>query len=139
MKKAKQSVVFHFNFIGHSNSNPKIVRIQLYPEYTKVDFGYTAREIYYRGGWIRMASDTFIEIIETGERFTLQLTENIPIAPVHHYFESKKDWRYYSLFFPPIPMQDCTINITEVENGTPNDFNYYNLPLRMEEAMELLE
>ena len=139
MKKAKKSVVFHFHFNGHSNSNPKIVRIQLYPEYTKVDFGYTAREIYYRGGWIRMASDTFIEIIETGERFTLINAENIPLAPIHHYFESKKDWRYYSLFFPPIPMQDCTINIIEVENGTPNDFNYYNLPLRMEEGMELLE
>jgi hypothetical protein len=86
-----------------------------------------------------MAPDTFIEIVETGKRYTLQLAENIPIAPVQHYFESQKDWRYYSLFFPPIPMHDCSINIIEVENGTPNDFNYYGIKLRMEEGVEILE
>ena len=139
MKKAKQSVVFHFNLKGHSNSNPKIVRIQLYPEYTKVDFGYTAREIYYRGGWIKMASGSFLEVVETSQRYRLELAENIPVAPLQHHFESKKDWRYYSLYFSPIPMQDCTINIIEVENGTPNDFNYYGIELRMEEGMEILE
>ena len=80
-----------------------------------------------------------IEIVETGKRYILQLAENIPIAPVHHYFESKKDWRYYSLFFPSIPHQDCTINIIEVENGLFRDFNYYGVKLRMEEGMEILE
>ena len=139
MKKNYSNRVFHLNHLGHGEANPAVLRVSLYADYTKIDFGYITTDTYDNGGWIRMASDTFIEIIETGERYTLQLTENIPIAPVHHYFESKKDWRYYSLFFPPIPMQDCTINIIEVENGTPNDFNYYNLPLRMEEAMELLE
>jgi hypothetical protein len=36
-------------------------------------------------------------------------------------------------------MHDCSINIIEVENGTPNDFNYYGIKLRMEEGMEILE
>jgi hypothetical protein len=40
-----------------------------------------------------MASDTFIEIVETIQRFTLQFAKNIPIAPDQHYFESKKAWR----------------------------------------------
>ena len=139
MKKNNINRVFHLNQLGHGDANPIILRVSLFVEYTKIDFGYTTTDKYENGGWIRMASDAFIEIIETGKRYTLQLAENIPIAPVHHYFESQKDWRYYSLYFSPIPMQDCTINIIEVENGTPNDFNYYNLPLRMEEGIELLE
>ncbi len=139
MKNSNLSKVFHFNREGHSRTNPKLVRIQLHPEYTKVDFGYIAREIYYRGGWIKMASGSFLEVIETGKRYQLQLAENIPIAPIQHHFESKKDWRYYSLYYLPIPMQDCTINIIEVENGTLNDFNYYDIQLRMENGMEVLE
>jgi hypothetical protein len=139
MHHNKQSVVFHFDHTGHSRTNAKLVRIQLTSEFTKVDFGYNARDLYIKGGWIRMAPDTFIEIVETGQRYTLQLAENIPIAPVHHYFESQKDWRYYSLFFPSIPQQDCSINIIEVENGLFRDFNYYDVKLRMEEGMEILE
>lgn len=139
MKNSNLSKVFHFNLEGHSRTNPKLVRIQLHQEYTKVDFGYTTSEIYYRGGWIKIASGSFLEVIATGKRYQLQLAENIPIAPIQHHFESKKDWRYYSLYYLPIPMQDCSINIVEVENGTLNDFNYYDIQLRMENGMEVLE
>lgn len=139
MKKDTKKRVFHLNQLGHGDSNPILLRICLFAEYTKIDFGYTTTDIYDNGGWIKIASDTFIEIIETGKRYTLQLAENIPIAPVQHYFESQKDWRYYSLFFPPIPQQKCSLNIIEDENGTPNDFNYYGIKLSMEEGMEILE
>lgn len=139
MKKNINNRVFHLNHLGHGDANPILLRVNLFTEYTKIDFGYTTTDKYDNGGWIRIASDTFIEIIETGQRYTLQLAENIPISPVHHYFESQKDWRYYSLLFPPIPYQDCTLNIIEVENGTPNDFNYYGVELKMAEGMEILE
>jgi hypothetical protein len=139
MKKDTKNRVFHLNQFGHGDTNPILLRVSLFVEFTKIDFGYTTTDIYDNGGWIKIASDTFIEIIETGKRYTLQLAENIPIAPVQHYFESQKDWRYYSLFFPPIPMHDCSINIIEVENGTPNDFNYYGIKLRMEDGVEILE
>lgn len=139
MKKDNKNRVFHLNQFGHGDANPILLRVSLFAEFTKIDFGYTTTDRYDNGGWIKIASDTFIEIIETGKRYTLQLAENIPIAPVQHYFESQKDWRYYSLFFLPIPMHDCSINIIEVENGTPNDFNYYGIKLRMEEGMEILE
>lgn len=139
MKKNNINRVFHLNQLGHGDSNPILLRISLFAEFTKIDFGYTTTDLYDNGGWIRIASDTFLEIIETGQRYTLQLAENIPIAPVHHYFESQKDWKYYSLLFPPIPQKDCTINIIEVENGLFRDFNYYGVKLIMEEGMEILE
>ena len=107
-------------------------------EFTIVDFGYSAHEIYKSGGWIRMSPDTFIEVIETKKRYVLKTSEGIPIAPEHHYFESKKDWRYYSLLFPPIPYKDCTINIVEIENGISNDFNYYGIDIKMENGIDVL-
>jgi hypothetical protein len=71
--------------------------------------------------------------------FIFKFAKNVPIAPVHHYFESKKDWRYYFLYFPTIQMQDCSINIIEEENGTSNAFNYYAIELEMEKGIEILE
>lgn len=138
MKKNNQSLVFHFNSNTIVETNPELVRIVLYPDYTKVDFGYVAYDKYYRGGWITIAQDTFLEVLETGERYKLQLAENIPIAPAHHYFESTKDWRYYSLFFPPIPQRDCILNIVESEEGTSNAFNFHRIDLKMSEGITIL-
>jgi hypothetical protein len=64
-------------------------------------------------------------------------TVGIAIATALRNFDSKKDWQYFSLFFPPIPQNDSLLNIIEVENGTPNDFNYYNIELKMCDGMEL--
>ena len=138
MKKNNQSLVFHFNSNTIVETNPELVRIVLYPDYTKVDFGYVAYDKYYRGGWITIAQDTFLEVLETGERYKLQLAENIPIAPAHHYFESTKDWRYYSLLFPPIPQRDCILNIVEVEEGTSSDFNFYRIDLKMSDGIAIM-
>ena len=134
----KKIILFTINKKGHSNSNPDLLRIILKPEHTKIDFGYTAKEIYKKGGWIRMEQDTFIEIKETGKRYLLTQATGIPINPEHHYFESKKEWRYFSLYFPAIPQTDCTINIIEIENGTRNDFNYYGVDLKMAEGVEVV-
>jgi hypothetical protein len=136
--KKKKTVLFTINKKGHAKSNPDLLRIILHQEYTKIDFGYTAKEIYESGGWIRMEKDTYLEIKETGNRFVLTQAFGIPINPEHHYFESKKEWRYFSLYFPPIPQTDCTINIIEIENGTSNVFNYYNIPLKMGDGIEVI-
>jgi hypothetical protein len=137
MKKNK-TLLFTINKKGHSKSNPDLLRIILSPDHTKIDFGYTAREIYIKGGWIRMEQDTFLEIKETGKRYVLSQAIGIPINPEHHYFESKKDWRYFSLCFPAIPQTDCTLNIIEIENGSRNEFNYYDVELKMSEGVEIL-
>ena len=137
MKPQKKIYIFHPKVIKNYLGNPDILRIHLTPEYTKVDFGYVAKDIYINGGWIKIASETFIENKITKQRYTLVNAENIPIAPMHHYFETKKDWRYFSLIFPPIPQNDCTLNIIEVENGSKNNFNYYGVELKMIDAIEL--
>jgi hypothetical protein len=138
MKTQKKKYILHPKVIKSYHGNPDLLRIHLTPEYTKVDFGYVAKDIYINGGWIRIAPETFIENTITKQRYTLINAENIPLAPIHHYFETKKDWRYFSLFFPSIPQKDCIINIIEIENGTPNDFNYYNIEIKMSDCIELI-
>jgi hypothetical protein len=135
--KRNKTLLFTINKKGHSKENPDLLRIICSPEYTKIDFGYTAKSKYESGGWIRMEKSTFIEIIETKERLVLTSTSGIPINPEYHYFESTKDWRYFSLFFPPIPQKDCSLNIIEKENGNKNDFNYYNVLLNMADGVEV--
>ena len=131
-----KTLLLTLNKKSHSKGNPDLLRITLFPDRTKIDFGYTAKEMYDSGGWIRMEKDTFIEIKETGKRYFLTHSEGIPINPEYHYFESKKEWRYFSLFFPAIPLTNCTINIIEIENGSKNDFNYYDIELKMEDGLE---
>ena len=91
MKNTHKSKIFHFQFRGHTETNPELVRILLFLEFTKVDFGYSAHEIYKRGGWIRMSPDTFIEVMETKKCNVLKTSEGLPIATEYNYFESKKD------------------------------------------------
>jgi hypothetical protein len=57
---------------------------------------------------------------------------------IKHNFESKKDWRYFSIYFSPIPQKNCVINIIEKINGGPSDFNYYGVDLKMFEGIEIV-
>lgn len=138
MIKNNKKLVFHLNMLGHGESNPILLRINLFPELTKIDFGYITTDKYNNGGWIKISPDTFIENVETKERYIMTNAVGITIAPAKRNFESKKDWQYFSLFFPPMKQKDTTINIIEIENGTKNDFNYYNVSLKMEDGVEVL-
>ena len=137
MIKKNKKLVFNLNVIGHGESNPILLRISLYPDVTKIDFGYVTTDKYDNGGWITIAPETFIENTVTKERFVLTNAVGITIAPAKRNFESKKDWQYFSLYFPPLPQKDCTLNIIEIIKGNKNDFNYYNVPLKMENAIEV--
>ena len=124
--------------LGHGESNPVLLRINLFPEFTKVDFGYITTDKYIHGGWIKISPDTFIENVVTKERYVLTNASGITIAPAKRNFESNKDWQYYSLFFPPIKQNDTVINIIEKVKGNKNEFNYYNIELKMSEAIEIV-
>ena len=137
MIKNSKKLVFHLNMFGHGESNPLLLRINLFPEFTKIDFGYTTTDKYNNGGWIKISPYTFIENLESKKRYTMTYAVGITIAPALINFESKKDWQYFSLFFPPIPQKDCVLNIVEVEEGTSNDFNYYFIDLKMVEGVEI--
>ena len=137
MIKKNKKLVFNLNVIGHGESNPILLRISLYPEITKIDFGYVTTDKYNYGGWIKIAPETFIENTVTKERFVLTNAVGITLAPAKRNFESNKDWQYFSLYFPAIPQKDCTLNIIEKIKGNKNDFNYYNVALKMENAIEI--
>ena len=137
MIKKNKKLVFNLNIIGHGESNPILLRISLYPEITKIDFGYVTTDKYNYGGWIKIAPETFIENTATKERFLLTNAVGITLAPAKRNFESNKDWQYFSLYFPAIPQKDCILNIIEKIKGNKNDFNYYNVSLKMENAIEI--
>jgi hypothetical protein len=137
MIKKNKKLVFNLNIIGHGESNPILLRISLYPEITKIDFGYVTTDKYNYGGWIKIAPETFIENTVTKERFVLTNAVGITLAPAKRNFESNKDWQYFSLYFPAIPQKDCILNIIEKIKGNKNDFNYYNVALKMENAIEI--
>ena len=139
MIKNSKKLVFNLNVLGHGESNPVLLRINLFPELTKIDFGYITTDKYINGGWIKISPDTFIENVVTKERCVMTKAIGITVAPALRNFESKKDWQYFSLFFPPLKQKDTLINIIEVLNGNKNDFNYYNIELKMADAIEIRE
>jgi hypothetical protein len=91
-----------------------------------------------RGGWVRIAKDTFIRIKETGQKLVMKRAENIPIAPVHHVYNTAKDWLYYSLYFPPMELKSGKIDLIEADPGTETDFNYYNIIIDSKKSIEIL-
>ncbi len=118
--------------------NPKILRVLMGTEYTKIDFGYIAPWMYDRGGWIRIAPDTHIQVQGSKKRYALKEAINIPLAPQQFEFESTEDWRLFSLLFEPIPIKDCIIDIIEEEQPSSDDFNLYNIKLEDVTQMPLL-
>ena len=138
MIKNSKKLVFHLNMLGHGETNPILLRINLFPEFTKIDFGYTTTNRYINGGWIKIASDTFIENVATKERFPMIKAEGITIAPAKHNFKSKKDWQYFSLYFSTIKQKDMTLNIIEKVKGNKHDFNYYNIELKIADGIEVI-
>jgi hypothetical protein len=138
MIKNNKKLVFHLNTLGHGESNPILLRINLFPEFTKIDFGYITTETFDNGGWIKISPETFVENVDTKERYVMTNAVGITIAPAKRNFESKKDWQYFSLYFPPMKQKDTTINIVEKVKGNKNDFNYFGVELKMIEGVELL-
>jgi hypothetical protein len=77
---------------------------------------------------IRIHPDTFFKDKKSGRQFKMIKAEGIPITPEKFHFTTKTDWQYFSLFFEPLPLKDCIIDIIEpdqtvvVENGNNFDF-----------------
>ena len=129
-KQINKNYVVQPIFEEQFKKNPVILRVVLSKEFTRIDFGYAAPWIYNKGGWIHIAPETFIQVKSNNERFKLSKAINIPIAPDRIDFESTEDWRVFSLYFEPIPINDCIIDIIEDENPDEKKFNYYNIELK---------
>lgn len=117
--------------------NPKVLRVILDREFTRIDFGYNATRKYIKGGWIRMSPKTYVQVQGSPEKFLLKETTGITIAPKKVEFQSVKDWQFFTLYFEPIPQKDCMINIIEEEKPSPNDFNYYGIALKIDEGNQI--
>jgi len=135
---SKAKVIVHNPECRHQAYKLKILRVQIWPEFTKVDFGYVAENHYIRGGWVRVYRETFLRDCKSGKKFAFIKAENIPEAPEKHYFTSNWDFLYYSLYFEPIPADTETIEIIEKENDDSEFFNFYGVNLAKEEKMKIL-
>jgi hypothetical protein len=119
--------------------NPKVLRVILSSNYTRIDFGYVAPWIYKKGGWIKIAPYTFIQVQGSPKHYALLEAENIPISPKRLDFESTEDWQVFTLYFEPIPIMDCVIDIIEEEEPNANDFNFYGIEIKNVTATEILK
>ena len=54
---------------GRTYNNPSLLRISVGERETKIDFGYSACNIYIKGGWIRIHPDTYLEDTKTKLRY----------------------------------------------------------------------
>lgn len=129
MKKIVNSYLPTLEVGDQRKKNPKILRIILSEKHTRIDFGYVAPWIYERGGWIRIAPYTFVQVHGSDKRYALIEAQNIPIAPEQLNFESTEDWKVFTLFFEPLPLKDCTIDLIEEEKPEDTDFNFYGIKL----------
>ena len=137
--KSSEPILFEIAENKDIADNPKVLSVILDREFTRIDFGYNATRKYIKGGWIRMSPKKYIEVQGSAEKFLLTETTGITIAPKKVVFQSVKDWQFFTLYFEPIPQNDCVINIIEEEKPSPNDFNYYGIELKMDEGVEILQ
>ena len=136
--KSSEPILFEIAENKDLADNPKVLRVILDREFTRIDFGYNATGQFFKGGWIRMSPKTYVQVQGSAEKFLLKETTGITIAPKKVVFQSVKDWQFFTLYFEPIPQKDCVINIIEEEKPSPNDFNYYGIALKMDEGIMVL-
>jgi hypothetical protein len=121
-----------------SRSNPKLLRIFLDKDFTRLDFGYATHSYYIKGGWFNIYPQTHLRVHGIKEPFPLTHTEGITLAPDRFHFESNKDWAYFSLYFKAIPLKSCVIDMLEEEDATEDTFNYYGVTIVLNEGMEVV-
>ncbi len=135
--KNTEPLLFEIPEKTNSVDNPKVLRVILHPDFTRIDFGYNTTTEFIKGGWIRMSPKTYVQVEGSSDKFLLKETTGITIAPKKVVFQSVKDWQFFTLYFEPIPQKDCVINIIEEEKPSPNDFNYYGIALKMDEGTQI--
>jgi hypothetical protein len=119
-----------------ADGRPQLLRIFFSDHHTRFDFGYQATDYYFKGGWVKISPKTFVRINGKSESYTMVKAENIAVAPQKHHFNTTKDWLYFSLYFPPLPLRSCTLDLIEADPGNSKDFNYHNIRIDKADALE---
>ena len=139
MSAKNETLLFEIPELDTPKKNPKVLRVLLTKDFTRIDFGYTTPWYYNKGGWIKISSKTYLQIDGAPEKYGLKDAVGISIAPKRINFQSTADWQFFTLYFDPIPQKDCVLNMIEAEKPTPNDFNYYGIALKVKEGVEVLK
>ena len=138
MKNNAKQLLYNLPAHRGRNDNLKLLRVITSSDVLKVDFGYYTTDYYTRGGWVRIANNTFIRDNKTKLKYKLLRAENIPIAPNHHHFKTTHEWLYFSLYFEPIPDNTRLIDLIETEQGDETDFNFFNIELTPKNSLEII-
>jgi hypothetical protein len=139
MKAMNKNLLIDISDYKSNTDNPQLLRMFVNSEFTRIDLGYSAKWYYEKGGWIDISPDTYLHVLGNETKYLLKSAEGVPIAPEKNHFESIKDWTCFSLYFEPLPIQNLRFHIIEDENPTDDNFNYYDIDLEMEDAMEIIE
>ncbi len=125
-EKKKISERFYNPQRNNPSQSVKIQSIESTEEFTRIDFLYTSSERYYKGGWIQMDKNSYIQPVGASEKYVLIKAIGIPITPLKHHFKRKGERYTYTLIFPGLPKGTAKINIIEKE-APGNYFNFYNV------------
>ena len=138
MATSSKNLLFEIPERTEGKQNPKLLRVLLTKEFTRLDFGYTTPWYYKKGGWIKISPKTYLQVEGSTEKYALKEAVGIAIAPKRINFESTEDWQFFSLYFEPIPQKEGIIQMIEAEKPTENDFNFYGIELVMANGVEVL-
>jgi hypothetical protein len=105
------------------DSEIQVKKIELTENYTRIDFLYTAPDYYVNGGWVNVEKETFIRPVGSNAEFRLVYTNNIPFAPLKHFFRRSGETLMYTLIFPALPKDTKAIDIIENEESR-DSFNF---------------
>jgi len=125
--KKEKAIVISNPQIEKSADKVSLLRIILTPEYTRIDFGYQATDYYIKGGWVQIHKTFHLLIKKSKKKFFLTNVENITIVPEKHYFNTTRDYLFFTLYFPAIPPDTDYIDVIEKENDDNNFFNFYQV------------
>jgi hypothetical protein len=79
---SKEKILIHEPSCARKPEWPKILRILITRDFTKVDFGYHSNKYYGHGGWIRIQNKSFIRDQAQKQYKFLTIQKNyISIAP----------------------------------------------------------
>lgn len=137
MKRQAKQLLFILENPSVIKGSLTLHRLLLTEEYTRLDFSYISPKYYIYGGWIRIAPESYLFNKNTGKKYKLIHTKNIPLAPNQYEFEASKDSAYFSLYFKPIPIENCEIDFIEDENLDPKNFNLKGILLNMNEGIKV--
>lgn len=124
----KEKEIIYKPLVKFYNSEKLFIRSLIRDnELLRIDFVHFADPKYINGGWVRIEPGTFVRPVGTSLRLEMVKAEGVPIAPNKHYYKSKQDKLFYSLYFPSIGDEIELIDIIEKEGGDDTYFNFYGV------------